>query len=255
MEKRTLTLSLVIVAMGLGGCATKAFLVHEDRTAATGIEAGDGISIILGEHKACVQLVEECPAWVLSEGDEQQFESCLAEAMRAERPELAIVPANEFRQAAFPKFGFQDSPHSIEALMPLLKDAEHRQRMASMRLRYVVILKILTERMNSKWSFFAFVPTWGFSRGEERYSTLTAEILDLKEARISGKLQVNASGRTGFVVPVFLVIPLPPVPIFAMTETKACDSLGKVTARFITYNGPASTEPNSLPHPHEDLVN
>jgi hypothetical protein len=104
MDDRILRLPLALVVVGLCACAhTHTGDVAVSRTAATGIEAGERVAIILGARNTLAP----------SESDEESIESCLAEAMRAEEPELAIIPAEEFRRAAFPGISFQDSPRAI----------------------------------------------------------------------------------------------------------------------------------------------
>lgn len=240
-----LTLPLVFVVAGLCGCAHTYTRFSESREAATGIESGERIAIILGAGNTSAP----------SESDEKDIESCLAEAMRAEEPKLAIVPSEEFRRAAFPGISFQDSPRNIEALLPLLTDAEQRERMASLKLRYLVILRTFTDittttPLGGDYAFGIGV----IGRTGIKDSQVTAEILDLKEARQSGKLIAHASGKTGFGALVLLIVPIPTNYYYAPTEWKACDSLGRATARFIMEKGCnkacSPTSPRAAPNRH-----
>jgi hypothetical protein len=228
MHKRTLTLSLVFVAVGLSGCAHTDFRDTKGRNAATGIESGERIAIILGARNALVP----------SESDEKNFETCLTEAIRAEEPKLAIMRTEEFRRSVFPGIGFQDLPRDIEALLPLLTDAEHRERMASLKLRYLVILEVSTETTKSWWTGGIAPQVYSsyVGKSRNRHSHLIAQILDLREGRHSGELNVWASGKSGGGAWFLAIFPIPYY-FSAPTESRACDSLGRATARFVMEKG------------------
>jgi hypothetical protein len=74
---------------------------------------------------------------------------------------------------------------------------------------------------------------WGITRHWTRSSWLTATILDLRLARRAGTLNSGVSGEAGWVFPVFLIIPLPPVPYKAATESPACEAMGPAAADFM----------------------
>ncbi len=224
---------LLAVVAGLAGCATTS--VSVDRAATTGIEPGDSVAVILGRPTDCeAHAGKECPDAFLAEATEKDFERCLAAAMLAERSDLTVIPTDELRRAAFPGSRFEDAPRSIAALLPLAQSAEFRRRIAALKLRYVLLVRVATETANAKPVFAASSGgVWGVGGEWDRISSVTAEILDLREARQSGALTASSYGRAGFVVPVLVIIPLPPVPYSAMTETEACKALGKAVVEFL----------------------
>ena len=107
-----------------------------------------------------------------------------------------------------------------------------------MNLRYLIVLKASTTESGRKTTFDMNDGVWGVGRESDRFTFIAAEILDIKEVRQSGSLNAHASGKAGFMVPFVLIIPLPPFPYSAMTESHACSSLGKAVAQFISDDGP-----------------
>jgi hypothetical protein len=230
MDKRALTPTLVFVVVSLFACAHTNITDTETRNATTGIASGERIAIVLGARNDLAP----------SEADENSFESCLVDAMRAEEPKLAIIPTEEFRRSAFPGISFQDSPRSSGALLPLLTDAEHRERMSSLKLRYLVILEVSTKSTNLHWAYSGREgredTDLHVGKEWEKFSHLTAQVLDLTEARQAGELIVGASGKAAVGVGVLIMIPVP-FYFSAPTESRACASLGRATARFIMEKG------------------
>lgn len=234
MNTKRFALCLALIAASLSGCASKPY-VNTDRFAATGIESGEAITIILGEYQECKDHVDGgCPASSLTENSEREFALCLSGAMGAAERDLKIIPAETFWLTAFPGIAFQDLPRSSEVLTVLLKDEGFRGRIAPLNLRYAIVLKVSTRESGRKTTFGASQGVWGIGRESIRASSISAEIMDLREARPSGRLSTRVRGQAGFAVPVILIIPLPPVPYSAMTETRACGSLGKAVANFVT---------------------
>lgn len=233
MSRSALLLGCAIVAATLTGCGSTP-MVRVERHAPTGIEPREAVTIIAGKHRECKEHVNGgCPASSLTEGSEREFESCLSAAMESAMPNFTIVPAEAFRRTALPGTAFEDFPRTVEALASVAKDVGFRQRVASLRLRYVVVLTVITQESGRKTFFGADQGMWAVGRESHRSTSMSADILDLREARVSGTLQADSYGKAGWALPGILYLPLPPIPYSAMTETKACGSLGKPVTNFI----------------------
>jgi len=223
-------LCLLLIALVSAGCAHTGH-VGRDRFSPTGIAPGEAVAILLAQR--CAGLSESDCEEVPSAMAQMEFETCFGDAMRAKKSDLAIIPANEFLRSAFPVTDLHEAPRTSEAWLPMLHDAEFHQRVNRLRVRYLVVLKVSTFEGSSRRTFGAAQGMWGVGGEWDRTSSMVAEILDLREARQSGKLTSSAHGKQGYVVPVFVIIPLPPVPYFAATEAKACSSLGRAAAKFV----------------------
>jgi hypothetical protein len=208
--------------------------VSTDRLAATGIEPEEGISLILGVERECKQKSEaECLPSSVSESAERTLEYCVANALRAEKSDMRIIPAEEFRRVAFPGARFQDMPRTIKTLLPVLQDAGFRQRVIPLNLRYLVVVRVSTQKVNPETHLRVDEGVWGIEKNWERVSLAVAEVLDVKQARQSGGSTAESRGLEGIAFPFLLIVPLPPVPYSSPTETSACQSLGKAIGKFV----------------------
>ena len=233
MSTRALLLGCAMLLATLTGCGSTP-RIDAERQAPTGIEPGEAVTIILGTHQECKDHVNGgCPASSLAESSEKEFESCLSAAIESATPDFTIVPAATFRSTALPGAAFEHFPRTAEALAAAAKDEDFRRRVAPLKLRYAVVLTVITRESGRRTTHGGSQGVWEVGRQSVRSTSMTAEILDLREARISGALRANSQGAAGWTVPVVLFVPLPPIPYSAVTETKACDSLGKPVANFI----------------------
>jgi len=74
---------------------------------------------------------------------------------------------------------------------------------------------------------------WAVSESWARHSNFHALVLDVKRYSESGEISSRSEGAVGYVLPVLLIIPLPPIPWLSMTESEACSALGSAVAKFI----------------------
>lgn len=239
MHRRIGGLCVVVLAAGLTDCASTS--VSTDRRAGTGIAAGESVAVIAaGPQKCADEASKDCPNSALAGALDSEFEHCLASAMQSERSDLAVIRAADLRRA-FPQTRSQDFPRSVEALIPLLQNDGFRQGLTSLRLRYVLVVQGSTTTGSSQLQGVSpferrdAIGLWAIGGEWDRYSSITAEVIDLVEARHSGKLMASSRGKAGFSVPVFVIIPLPPVPYSAPTETEACSALGKAVVAFLLH--------------------
>ena len=167
---------------------------------------------------------------------ESEFEHCLSIAMRAESADLTIVRWAQFRRGGLPAGGgFQDT---AEALLAQLKEDSFRRTLAALKLRYVLVVSGGTTKGPGRAQLAGpdlRSGLWGIGGEWERHSFVTATVIDVAEVRHAGALTASSRGKEGFVVPVFLILPLPPVPFSTPTESEACNALGKAVAGFFAH--------------------
>ncbi len=219
-----------LVGAALSGCTTVA--TYSDRRFPTETLLGEKFAVVLQQHEEC--RAGDCRDTSIGEA-ENEFSACLANAASREVPGLMAVAGTEFRRLALGEAVGGQPPRTPAELMQLLHDTEFRQRINATRLRYVVVLSVVTSEASLEQRFSrGHYGTWGIGNEWKRTSKLSATVVDLKEARESGLLLAGSSGKPGLLLPVVLVVPLPPVPLFAATESAACESLGRAVARFLS---------------------
>ncbi len=227
MERRfSIVVICAIIAAVLCCCGANTAVLSHQRRLSTEIVPGEGVVILLGGSWEDAVTNE-------SESREEKIESCISSAMTGENPRITIVPAKNFRRALFPGKKFEETPRSKDDLLSNLKDIRSRQEAEKLGIRYVVVVDSVT-------SFSGQYPVFEFERGLwiigsswTRSSLMSATVIDAKKAADAGVISSHSDGSEGFVVPVFFVIPLVPIPWFSRTEAECCSSLGTAVSRFL----------------------
>jgi hypothetical protein len=234
--------ALVIVAGSLQpGCSSRRAVAYEVRLHPTGLAAGEGVTILLHQYQSCRESEEkECEARSHQRRKEIRFEGCMERAMRRERRDLRIVPAAKFRRTAFQGMEYRDEPRAPEALLQFLSAPGVRERIAPLKVRYLVVVGASTRRFNGQRSLEGLDEAdgmWGIGSEWQRLSQGNAVVLDLEAARESGSLNANSNGKAGILFPFLWVLPLPPVGWSSPTEERACNAPGRAAANFIAGPG------------------
>ena len=232
MDKITKQLWIVLLAvLVLSGCTTT--LVSAKRSFVTGFEAEDAFAIILSQREICPS-GEMCrPAPPLEEV-ENSYSGCLAGAMLSASAGLAIVHAEEFRRVAYAGMEPGALPIDGSDLLPLLREEAFRNRIAKLNLRYIIMLRPWTTHYGSKMTGNYSAPGAGYIGKESiRSTSLSATIVDVRNERVSGMLLAQSEGKSGFMVPLFGIVPLPPIPYSSPTDGAACQEMGVAIMDFL----------------------
>ncbi len=230
---RRLPLVTISICFLLNSCvwgARKAN-VTQDRYIPTRISPAEGVVIILHEASKNSTNIE-------SESKEREIESCIGTAMRNENQELKMVSAKEFRNSLFPGKRFEETARSTESLLSALQDNSSRYKVDKLGLRYVIVVGTHTStfEQHGKFELSDRLWAWGYTKSWTRSSRFWAIIIDVRQRAKAGRISSSSDGNAGYVIPVLLVIPLPPMPFFAATESKACFALGVEVGRFLVGN-------------------
>lgn len=229
-ESRSLAVGLLGMAWLWVGC-TKAEL-SQIRKSPTGIAPDEAVAVVLDRFSNEFSLDKE-----------DEFAGCIGEAIHQDHPNLLIVPPAEFRRVAFPDLAPQATPSSPEYLALLVDHPQFRERIASLGIRYLISVYGRTVQSTKTSEFrcgggYGGVGCFGVWTWD-RESRLAASVLDLKETRAAGEVQVSTSGRPWLVyvgsVPPFGI----PLGLPAFTETRACRELGEAVAKFLAGGNPA----------------
>ncbi len=210
----------------LCGCGAKPAIVATERYLPTGMSPRESVVVLLDESS-------ENPDAAEALGRERSVARCLAEGMRSESPLLPVVPAKEFRAAIFPGKTFSEAPHDSAAFLAFLADEGSRRRVEALGVRYLVLAEMRTSRLGERLEFDGDHGLWVIGKSWTRHSVLHASVIDVRRPGETGRLSSSSEGPAGFVLPVFVIVPLPPVPWSSFTETRSCAALGSAVARFL----------------------
>jgi hypothetical protein len=157
--------------------------------------------------------------------------------MQAARPDLVVVRLPQLERGPFADgLGF---PRTAEELTSSLRVDSFQRRLAALNLRYVVVVRGQTTKGPGQlaggsaggrsWYLWSIGSEW------DRASSVSAEVVDVPGARQAGGVTAHSRGKEGLQVPVILILPLPPVPYSAATESLACEALGKPVVDFLLH--------------------
>lgn len=229
MKKRAkLSACSWLLALLLPACSTVE--VQEPQNSVASLEPDESVTVLLSYHSKSYQEPQYSRnrTWNTT-GDahaaENSISNCVTKAVHQANPSVKVIPPDEFRHVAFPDLEFEEAPHSVESLTLLLNNPTFLNRIAPLKLRYLVIVGSTETEVASTWgSRIAAGIVW------DKSSHLTGVILDIKEARaLTAELATTASGKSwaAIALPVF-VLGFP-----ALSSSAACDSFGKVVAKAI----------------------
>ena len=213
-------------------CATmEKASTSEDRRYCTGINAGEGVVIVLNTFLSKDKPIE-------SEGEEKSLGSCVKTAMADMNPNLKVVSAKDFRQMFFPDKKFLDSPRSSEDLLGVLSNPDAQSRVLQLGVRYLVVLSAITHESERFWVHNVGDGYADRSKRWTRTSKMTADILDVKYLRKSGTVTSlsEGEGNWGMIaggVPQCGILCAVPYCKFPRTETEACSALGEALMKFL----------------------
>ena len=150
--------------------------------------------------------------------DDGPFPECIATRIRADRPELKMIPTREFRDALFPWFEPHTAPHDAERFAAVLARPGIAGRLAMLDVRYMVLVSGGTT-MDWKGGIGCGVAYQGGGcfglKWADRSSTVAAVVWDTKRA---GEAKFGAEVNTKWIIPALVV----PIPLVVPTESTAC---------------------------------
>ena len=160
--------------------------------------------------------------------------SCIHDSLRQVQPTLRFVSPGDFRSAARPPRASSEvtfaSPMS-ESQQKLLSSQDFRDRIAPLRLRYLVIVgeKEVVTRQNSSADRLGIMSNWWTSL------TLTASVIDLKDGHEAGQIVAQAEGERMFVL-LFMI----PLWYVETIGHPVCKALGEGLGKFLSGKGPGT---------------
>lgn len=176
-----------------------------------------------------------------SQSDLEDQENCIESELKNSSPSLQIVKTKQFRDALYPYFWDfhpDTTPQFQQEMKNLLENAGVRERLASLKVRYLVFfLQNSTRRFTnntaedgfilpSNVGFFGYVTM-------DRNSVFGVQVWDIVTRDVLGTIYTKAEGRgLGLIL---LVLPLPLyVPA---TESSVCKEIGSQLKKALDISG------------------
>lgn len=229
------TVLLALSVLLLISCATRVPSVRGEKFLLTSIEAGDKVGVVIFDYLLCYERKgENCiPNEKVSDA-QQFFGTCIAKNISATAENADVIYDDGLQNALFTHREEQD--YSDQALDNFISSPDVTKILKGRNLKYLVLLDISTREKDRRTTFAADEFLWGVGRESTRETVINSRIYDVPNAQLTGHLNTRLSGSRGFVVPVMLIIPLPPVPYSTMTETNTCRAMGRAIGRYLVNN-------------------
>jgi len=221
----------------LSACASPNETTSQNRAFPTGIDTSETVAVLVMSYEPCrpeQHLITGASLESICresgrESAQDEFENCLTDAMKRERPGIKTSASSNFLRETVAGMNINEMPADVEAFLKRFRDGPTTNGTP----RYVVIVKVTTRETHSRYRTEAVSPVVGVTKETHRYTSLLAHVVDLKEGRLAGTVHSEASGiRKAGVFLVFLIVPIP-VADGGSTEKTACRALGKALVQFI----------------------
>jgi len=160
--------------------------------------------------------------------------SCIHDSLRAIQPRLRFVSPGDFRRAALPPRASGEVAFAYpmsESQQKLLSSQDFRDRIAPLRLRYLVLVgeKEMVTRREETGGQGGIMSSW-WTR-----LTLTASVIDLKDGHKAGQIVAQAEGERTFIL-LFMI----PVWYVETIGNPVCKALGEGLGEFLSGKGPGT---------------
>lgn len=230
-----ISLLMVWVAI-LAGCAS-APEVATTRLGRTGIDRDMTIATIVLADERCAEHREKtgtnCASPEAIARSNDVFVGCLDRAIKVGKHAINVMPGHVFHLRFLA--GIQPSYELLDAetVPELLAVPAIQHAVSAANIGYVILLQSTTTDSDRHTTFGAGGAAWAVGRESTRETTLVASVWSVLPSTKVGELEQRAHGQTGWMVPVLIIIPFPPIPYTSDTESKACEAMGHALAEFL----------------------
>ena len=174
-------------------------------------------------------VVIQSPQWVFKwdhavRSTESGLSACLSRELQRILPAFEYLPVETFKKTAFPNLPAENAPASAEYVKLALTKPEVRQRLESLRLKYMIFIAGTLEVKDHWGDIFCGYGYGGGgclgATGAQKESTLSAVVIDVTSNASTIKRDVHAQGSKWLAV-----IGVIPVWYDAPTKYEACKTL------------------------------
>jgi len=222
--------------LALAGCAVQPPVVTE-RLAATGIHRDMTVATLVLYHENCKEHRARegtncAPGEVTAQINEEAAE-CLSSAAADTQHVVTVMPGHVFHKRYLASIQPEYEELDEAGVLGALEQPAIGGLVAQDGIGYVVTLEVFTRDADRQTTFAAEQGMWGVGRESRRTTTYKATVWGSAVRARVGTLVLETHGRTGWVVPVLVVLPMPPVPYWSNTESRACEAMGNALVEFL----------------------
>lgn len=223
----------------VSGCAL-APQVKSERSHPTGIARDLTVGAMVLYHERCAEHRERtdgnCAARQVTAQINADYARCLERGFQHRPHRVKVLPGD----AIHTRFLAQDEPDYANITPDRAVDLLSRQRtqdaLTSANIAYVVLLSAKTVDSNRSTQVDGGIAPggfWGIARSSTRVSTLRGTVFSTAAGARAGTLELTVGGKSGWAMPILLILPMPPIPFGSPTEKAACKSMGDAIAEFL----------------------
>jgi len=213
--------TLIAFSNLLCGCKTST-TVDEYRVASTNIARHESMVVLGRRHD-------------MDKDTERDFIECVGKSLTNSASRLHVIPEADFVDALYPWFETSTAPMDVANLDRLIRNPAVAAKFEQYRIRYFIWIDGFTETTDSTGSITCAVgPGGGGCIGFKSWddeANYAASIWDLKDARVSGKINTETSGTS--YVPAVII----PIPLLARVKATACDAMADQLLSFVIGSG------------------
>jgi hypothetical protein len=159
---------------------------------------------------------------------EPDFVACVGQHIAARDTSIHVIGELEFLNALYPWFEPRTAPMHPEDIERLLTQKPVAQKMAALKIEYMIWLDGSTVRSDGSGSMAcSFGGCFGFGTWSQD-SNYEATIWDFTNRAEVGHLNTSATGQS--YMPAVIV----PIPIIAPVQGTACDGIGEQLLAFLS---------------------
>ncbi len=210
------TIVVLAATVAMSGCITAR--MEDERQGLTSIGEGESVVIMAKSYH-------------LGNETEQDYISCVEDAMQRGDGKLHIMPHKQFIDALFPWFEPRTAPAETKGLAKLMARPGVAKKLAETGVRYIVWLDGDTERVDQGGSLScAAGPGGGGCFGFawwQNDADYKASVWDLQGQESVGSVSADVSGTS--YLPALVI----PIPLIARTQTAACKGLATQLQAFL----------------------
>ncbi len=211
------------------------------RAKATYLTPDDGVGALVIGSISCVE--SDCDENKNLVAASTKLSRCLKKGLTETGEAPSVLAINKALAEASPAPDFRPGESDVAALLAHLADAGNRDYFRNQGLRYLVAADLGKSKGEKRAMMHVYeydpktgLPTqWAAGSERDYHTSLRTTVIDLEDGAIAGTMEFHRTGQTGYVVPVLVIIPLPPIPYgsLSLAESATCRELGKSMAYFL----------------------
>jgi hypothetical protein len=228
---------VLAAALVVAGCAS-APEVSITRTASTGISRDTDVAVMLLFHKSCLEHRDRtggnCAPSTVTAQMNDEMAACLKNALEGTPRRVGVMPGHVFHARFLAADQADYERLTRPGTLALLKQPELQGALLAADIGFVVLMQVETREFGRHTIIEGGSGGgWGIGRTSRRETDVVATVWSVAQAVEAGVLRQKAVGESGWMVPMVVVVPLPPILYSSATESTACRVMGSALTEFL----------------------